>query len=152
MAADIVRVGPLAQLSEEEARVLTDCSRPRAFKVDETVLEQGQLNGSLFVVLTGLLHVRRRAEGRSVLLGRLEPGAFFGDISIFDPGPTTADVIGVGPGTLIEITSEHLDQFMAVQPGAAARLLRALLEEMAHRLRRTDERLVEAIFWGGLLR
>ena len=41
---------------------------------------------------------------------------------------------------------------MAVQPGGAARLLRALLEEIAQRLRRTDERLVEAIFWGGLFR
>jgi CRP-like cAMP-binding protein len=152
MAEENVRVGPLAKLSEDEAKVLTQCSRPRTFKVDEVILEQGQLNASLFVVIDGLLHVRRRAEGRHVLLGRLDRGAFFGDISIFDPGPTTADVVGVTPGHLVEITGEHLDQFMAVQPGAAARLLRALLEETAQRLRRTDERLVEAIFWGGLLR
>jgi CRP-like cAMP-binding protein len=152
MAEENVRVGPLAKLGEEEAKALTECSRWRPFKVDEVIIEQGQLNASLFVVIEGFLHVRRRAEGRHVLLGRLEPGAFFGDISIFDPGPTTADVVGVTAGRLIEINGEHLDQFMAVQPAAAARLLRALLEETAQRLRRTDERLVEAIFWGGLLR
>jgi CRP-like cAMP-binding protein len=147
-----LRVGPLAKLGEQEVGALTECSRMRPFRVDEIVIEQGQLNASLFVVVEGLLHVRRRAEGRQVLLGRLEPGAFFGDISLFDPGPTTADVVGVSPGRLIEITGDHLDQFVALHPGAAARLLRALLEETAHRLRRTDERLVEAIFWGGLLR
>jgi CRP/FNR family transcriptional regulator, cyclic AMP receptor protein len=152
MAAEIIRVGPLAKLGEDEMKALADCSRQRTFKVDEIIIEQGQLNGSLFVVTEGLLHVRRRAEGRHVLLGRMEPGAFFGDISIFDPGPTTADVVGVTAGRLVEVAADNLDQFMALHPGAAARLLRALLEEVAQRLRRTDERLVEAIFWGGLLR
>ena len=51
MAEENVRVGPLAKLSEDEAKVLTQCSRPRTFKVDEVILEQGQLNASLFVVI-----------------------------------------------------------------------------------------------------
>jgi CRP-like cAMP-binding protein len=99
-----------------------------------------------------VLHVRRRAEGRHVHLGQLDPGSFFGDISLFDPGPTTADVIGVRAGNLIELDGALLDLFMLEHPAAAACLLRFLLEEMAQRLRHTDERLVEAIFWGGLLR
>jgi hypothetical protein len=37
-------------------------------------------------------------------------------------------------------------------PAGAAQLLAGILEQTARRLRRTDDRLVEAIFWGGLLR
>lgn len=145
-------VGPLAKLGERQGRALLDCGRTRSFAVDELVIEQGSLNASLFIVLDGVLHVRRRAEGRHVHLGQLDPGSFFGDISLFDPGPTTADVVGVKAGELVELDGALMDLFMLEHPAAAACLLRFLLEEMAQRLRRTDERLVEAIFWGGLLR
>jgi CRP-like cAMP-binding protein len=150
--APFALVGPLAKLGERQGRALLDCGRARSFAVDEIVIEQGSLNASLFIVLDGVLHVRRRAEGRHVHLGQLDPGSFFGDISLFDPGPTTADVIGVRAGELIELDGALMDLFMLEHPAAAACLLRFLLEEMAQRLRHTDERLVEAIFWGGLLR
>lgn len=115
------------------------------------ILNQDQLNSTLYVVMKGLLHVRRYAKGRQVLLGRLGPGSFFGDMSIFDPGPTSAAVVATSEGQLIEITNAHLERFKQVRPAAAAELLTGLLELMAQRLRRTDDRLVEAIFWGGLL-
>jgi CRP-like cAMP-binding protein len=102
--------------------------------------------------MKGLLHVRRYSKGRQVLLGRLGPGSFFGDMSIFDPGPTSAAVVATSEGQLVEISAAHLELFKQVRPAAAAELLTGLLELMAQRLRRTDDRLVEAIFWGGLLR
>ena len=146
------RRGPLGRLSDDDIRTLKECSKPHSFKADEIVLQQGQHNASLFFVLDGVLHVRRHAEGQQVLLGRLEPGSFFGDISLFDPGPTTAAVVGVSPGQLAEVEGADLERFLSVRPAAAARLLYGLLAGMADRLRRTDDRLVEAIFWGGLLR
>ena len=144
-------LGPLARLSDADIAALLECARQRAFRPDEVILEQEQVNSSLYVVTKGLLHVRRYAKGRQVLLGRLGPGSFFGDMSIFDPGPTSAAVVATSDGELIEITSADLERFKQVRPAAAAELLTGLLELMAQRLRRTDDRLVEAIFWGGLL-
>jgi CRP/FNR family cyclic AMP-dependent transcriptional regulator len=144
--------GPLRVLSADELQALFAFSRRLSCRTDQVVLQQGQHNGSLFLVQKGILHVRRYAEGREVLLGRLEQGGFFGDISLFDPGPTTAAVVAVSPAELVEIGGEDLRRFIDARPVAAARLLSELLREMAHRLRRTDERLVEAIFWGGLLK
>ena len=152
MAEDKKLLGPLARLSEDDVVALLECARQRTFRADEVILEQEQLNSSLFVVMKGLLHVRRYAKGRQVLLGRLGPGSFFGDMSIFDPGPTSAAVVATSEGQLIEIRSSDLERFKQVRPAAAAELLTGLLELMAQRLRRTDERLVEAIFWGGLLK
>lgn len=144
--------GPLRVLSAEELQALFEFSRRVSCRTDEVVLRQGQHNGSLFLVQKGILHVRRFGEGREVLLGRLEEGGFFGDISLFDPGPTTAAVVAVSPAELVEIRGEDLQRFIDARPVAAARFLSGLLKEMANRLRRTDERLIEAIFWGGLLK
>ncbi len=144
--------GPLARLAPPEVETLLAAGTRRPFRVDQVVLEQGTPAASLLVVTTGVLHVRRHAEGRQVLLGRVEPGGFVGEISLFDPGPTTASVVAATNGELVELTREQLQQLAERHPGVVVNLLVGLLEGMAQRLRRTDERLVEAILWGGLMR
>lgn len=144
--------GPLTGLDADDREFLLECGDRRSVGMNESVLKQGQHNASLFIVEAGLLHVRAQAEGREILLGRLEPGGFFGDISLFDPGPTTAAVTAVAPSRLVEIQAEGLQKFVDARPVAGAKLLGGLLRGVASRLRHTDERLIEAIFWGGLLK
>jgi CRP/FNR family cyclic AMP-dependent transcriptional regulator len=146
------RSGLLATLSDEDLRVLLDCTQRRAFQKDQEVLLQGQGNASLFVVQQGTLHAHRKVKSRRVFLGRLEPGSAFGEVSLFDPGPTSATVSGVTDGTLIEIRREHLETFAAKRPDAAVRLLSNLISQMARRMRETDERLVDSVVWGGLVK
>jgi CRP/FNR family transcriptional regulator, cyclic AMP receptor protein len=148
----VPRIGLLSKLSDDDLRTLGECAQLVRFAAEQEILRQGQRNASLFVVQDGVLHVRRHAKGHDVLLGRLEPGSVFGEISLFDPGPTTAAVHAVSDGTLIEIRREHLDRFLARCPSGAALLLLGLLEAMASRLRRTDDRLIDSILWGGLLK
>lgn len=144
--------GPLARLAPNEVETLLACGARRQFRVDQTVLEQGRVNASLFIVTRGVLHVRRVAERKQVLLGRLEAGSFFGEVSLFDPGATTASVVGASTGEVVELHRSHIEAFGAANPAALARFLTGVLEEMSRRLRRTDDRLGEAIFWGGVLR
>ena len=146
------RTGLLAVLSDDDFAELCECANQVFFVKDQEVLRQGQHNASLFVVQDGLLHVRRRVKDHDTMLGRLEPGTFFGEISLFDPGPTTASVRALSNGTLIQIGREHLDHFVERRPAAGAKLMTALLEEVASRLRRTDQRLDDSILWGGLRR
>jgi CRP-like cAMP-binding protein len=143
---------PLSRLAPAEVDALLAAGTRRSFRVDEVVLEQGVTDPSLYIVTAGVLHVRRLAEGRQVLLGRVEPGGFFGEISLFDPGPTTAAVVAASNGELVQLTRPQLQDLAVSGPGIVINVLIGLLEGMAQRLRRTDERLVEAIFWGGLMR
>ncbi|HSP97068.1 MAG TPA: cyclic nucleotide-binding domain-containing protein [Candidatus Dormibacteraeota bacterium] len=143
---------PLSRLDPSEVEALLAAGTKRTFRVDEVVLEQGVTDPTLYIVTNGVLHVRRQAEGRQVLLGRVEPGGFFGEISLFDPGPTTAAVVAASNGEMVQLSRAQLQDFAQRSPGIVVNVLVGLLEGMAQRLRRTDERLVEAIFWGGLMR
>jgi CRP-like cAMP-binding protein len=143
---------PLSRLEPSEVEALLAAGTRRSFSVDQVVLEQSVVDPSLYIVTTGVLHVRRQAEGRQVLLGRIEPGGFFGEISLFDPGPTTAAVVAATNGELVQLSRTQLQDFAQRSPSVVVNVLVGLLEGMAQRLRRTDERLVEAIFWGGLMR
>ena len=146
------RVGFLSVLSDDDLHDLVANAQRVLFRKDQEILVQGQRNDSLFVVEEGLLHARRFGGGREVFLGRLEAGSFFGELSLFDPGPTAAAVHGVSDGVLLQISRTCLDQFLARHPAAGSQILLGILRDVAHRLRRADERLTDSVVWGSLLR
>jgi CRP-like cAMP-binding protein len=148
----ITAIGLLAEFSPDDLEAIAQCATIVHVRKGDEIIREGQRNGALFIVQSGLLHVRRRVEESHTLLGRLEPGNFFGEISVFHPGPTTATVHAVTDGVLLRLQRENLLAFVDRCPRAGARLLQHILEQMAARLRSADERMTEAIIWGGLLR
>ena len=142
--------GPLALLSDEDLQLFCSCGKRRELERDEEILRQGQHNGSLFIVLEGMLQALGKIDGRDIILARLQPGNFFGEISLFDPGPVTATVRAASPSVLVEIRRPHLDEFITLRPAAGATILLALLEDMAVRFRKTDSRLQDIVNWGRL--
>lgn len=148
----ILSIGLLEGFSPDDLAAIADCATVVHYRKDDDVLREGQRNGSLFLIQSGLLHVRRKVQSSHTMLGRLEPGSFFGEISVFHPGPTTATVHAMTDGVLLRLEGDSLRAFIDRRPAAGAHLLRRILEEMAARLRSADERMTEAIVWGGLLR
>lgn len=146
------RVGILATLSDADRDAFVGRADRIVFHKDQEVLPQGHHSASLFIVQEGLLHVCRRSKGHDVLLGRLEPGSVFGEVSLFDPGPTTASVRALSDGVLLAIGRAHLDAFAAAHPAAAVTVFTGIISELARRLRRADEQLIDSIMWGGLLK
>lgn len=144
--------GLLARLSPSDHQSLIDCGERVTYRVEQEIVSQGGTNGSIYFVLDGLLHVRRKVGKRELLLGRLEPGGFFGEVTLFDPGPATASVRAVSDVILLRLEREQLERFISAAPVGGAALLLGLMEEMATRLRRADNRLSDAIVWGGLLK
>ncbi len=150
--SELKAIGLLADFSPQDLEAIAHCATVIRFHKDEEIIREGQRNGALFVVQAGLLHVRRKVQDTHTMLGRLEPGSFFGEISVFHPGPTTATVHAMTDGVLLRMQRENLLAFIERCPAAGAGLLRHILEQMAARLRAADERMTEAIIWGGLLR
>ena len=149
---EIKPIGLLAEFSEQDLAAMTKCGHPLHFQKGQEILKEGENNASLFMVQSGLLHVRRQVEKSHTLLGRLEAGGFFGEVSVFNPGPTTATIHAVTDGDLWRLGRDSLLQFIDSRPAAGAQMLRRIMEEMAARLRKADDRMTEAIIWGGLLR
>lgn len=141
----------LSDLSTEQRAALETFARRRQFDKDDVILRQGQRNSSLFIVRSGLLHARMRVDDVDTMLGRLEPHSFFGEISVFDPGATSATVIALTRGELIQIERDQLLRFVETHPAAGARLLMRLLQVIAQRVRNTDDRLGDALLLNRLM-
>jgi CRP-like cAMP-binding protein len=101
----------------------------------------------MYIVKSGLLHVTKRVEQRQKLLAKLGPGDFFGEICLFDVGYRSASVTSVGKATLLEIAKEDFDRLIKDNPRIGCKVLYAMMQEMARRLRSTNEVMKDSLVW-----
>lgn len=138
----------LRDLTDAELEAFAELLEIREVKSGTRVLEEGTLVNHLSIVCDGVVHVRRLAQTREVLLSRLGVGAFFGEINLFDPGVATASIYAMKtPTRLAVVNYEKLREYMGANPLAGYKIVSAMMTETARRLRQTSARLVNTIYW-----
>lgn len=97
------------------------------FDKRETIVEEGKLGETLFVVLSGSGKVTR--GGKKV--GAVLPGDFFGELSAIDGGPRSANVIAETPMRVLRLFRHTLVSLLRDEP----RLTLKLLDGVVRRIR-----------------
>ena len=105
----------------------------RSFDQGETITRQGDQGVAFYLVLEGRVEVKR--SNRS--LAKFGRGQFFGELSVMDDHPRTADVIAIEKSKCFLLSSWIFHGSVKSNPDIAL----VMLKEMARRLRETDESL-----------
>ena len=113
----------------------------------QRIIEEGTPVTELCIVTDGTVHVRRLAGKREILLNRLGPGDFFGEINLFDPGMATATVVAMKPTQVAVIAHDALRAWFESNPAAGYRVVSAFMREMSRRFRMTNSRLASSVYW-----
>src|SRR6187455_107522 len=128
----------LRDLTEPELEAFANLLTVREVKSGERILEEGTIVNHFYIVCDGSVHVRRLAQTREVLLGRLGVGAFFGEINLFDPGTATASIYAMKTPTRLAVVSyEDLRNFMSTHTATGYKMVSAMMTEVCQRLRQT---------------
>jgi CRP/FNR family transcriptional regulator, cyclic AMP receptor protein len=123
--------------------IITQGARRRTFGRGETVFHKGDPGGSMFLILDGQVKiVLPSQDGEEALLGVLDEGECFGELSLLDGAPRSATIVATEPTETLMVQREDVIQAMATHPQLAVDLLRVL----AGRLRETDEVVADAVF------
>jgi len=133
LAKRLKGVGILGALSQSQLRTLAKWAEVVDFDAGETVVKQGDKGDGLYLILDGAAEVRRGSQ----TLARLSSGQFFGEMSLFDNLPRSADVVAARDSKMAVLQKWEFWGFAASQPG----VLLSILEEMSHRLRAADNAL-----------
>jgi CRP-like cAMP-binding protein len=120
-------------LTNKQLKKVADLADVARFMAGATLVKQGDIGDSFYVVLTGQAKVV--ANGRTV--NRLLPGDHFGEISLLDGGPRTASVPAETEMTLVIITQKDFLAMLTKDPEITI----CLLEGMARTVRRLDRSL-----------
>jgi CRP-like cAMP-binding protein len=139
----------LRALSDDELAIFAALLTPRHYAPRERIIEEGAPVHALHLIMEGVVHIRRLAQKREMLLGRLGVGGFFGEINLFDPGVATASIYAMKPTNVVFVDYESLREFMGTHPAAGYKMVSGMMTEMARRLRQTSARLVNVSSWSG---
>jgi CRP/FNR family cyclic AMP-dependent transcriptional regulator len=97
------------------------------------IVEEGKGGVGFYLILEGKAEVIREGEK----LAELGVGNFFGELSVIDGAPRTADVVAMIDTNCIIITQWAMKSLIENHPEIA----QGMLEELVRRLRATDEAL-----------
>ena len=125
--AEVLAEVPLfADLADKERATLADRVDIVTIAEGETLFEYGDPGDWMGVVLTGAVELTVKTKtGESVFLELIEPGDFFGEISLLDGGSRTARATVKDSGEMIVVDRGDLDELLRIKPAAALNLLTA---------------------------
>lgn len=149
MALETLRaVRILRELTDSELESFASLLTVREPKKGEQILKEGGPVTHLYIVFDGVVHVRRIARTKEMLMGRLGVGSFFGEINLFDPGTATASIYAMStPTRLAMVDYDTLRNFLSSNPAVGYKICSAMMTEMSQRLRTTSSRLVNSVYW-----
>jgi len=109
------------------------------------IVKQGEHGEAMYLVLEGELRVRLMIGGKETILVTLGPGEFFGEISLFDHGPRSADVLANTDSLLLKISADHFEHLIAKAPDLAAPFLFGMAKTLTMRIRADNKRYRDSI-------
>jgi CRP-like cAMP-binding protein len=122
-----------AALPADVRAAMLDGAEPVRLRRGEMLFRQGDAPGGLYAVLRGSLKASTlREDGREAILGVIEPGTWFGEISLIDSLPRTHDATAIGACELLVLPHEAFHALMErpVFARAVASLLATRLRMM----------------------
>lgn len=131
-------------LSGAELETLADLSNVKRYPGGTYLFHEGDEGQEMYVVLEGRVMISKFIPGGGEeALAILDRGDFFGEMSMLDGEPRSADAKAFeGPATVVTFDEQTLTEIMAMDPRSARRFLVLLCRLICKRLREIDEKVV----------
>jgi CRP/FNR family cyclic AMP-dependent transcriptional regulator len=126
-----------------EIEAIVAAARLRTFRRGQVVFTTGDPGDSLLVVLSGRVKVvARSVDGDELTLAIVQPGSVFGELSVTDGGPRSADAETLEESRLLVVPREAVQDVCSRVPSVAL----ALANSIAATLRRLTEEASDLVF------
>jgi len=122
-----------AKTSEASLEAMLKSAVQKSAETGTKIVEKGQSGVGFYLILDGEAEVT--SDGKK--LADLRAGSFFGELSVIDGAPRTADVVAKTDVTCLVITQWAMRSLISSHPEIAL----SMLEELCKRLRSTNREL-----------
>jgi CRP-like cAMP-binding protein len=138
---DVLRMPHVSSLPEPDAAQFASELRVRKYDPREVIVAEGHPSRGFYWVRSGKARIyRTAADGREQTFRIVQEGDTFGEVPVFDGGPTPTTVEAMERSEVVLIPAESFQRLLRTHPDVA----NALLGHFARRLRAFTE-LVEQI-------
>ncbi len=95
-----------------------------SFSQGERIFSQGDLGTEMFIIQEGEVEIIKHIGAESHTLSRLEKGDFFGEMSLLEALPRTADALARTDVKVVAINGSRFDEMLRKNPEVAVRIIR----------------------------
>ena len=125
------RVPLFSELEKKELEVIAATGKKVGFEPGQRIITRGERGLGFLLVLEGKAEVQKGGK-RVAIIG---PGGFFGEMTVIDDKPRSADVVAVEPTECLGIASWSFLPILRNHPSVAI----GIIKELVRRLRQVDE-------------
>jgi CRP-like cAMP-binding protein len=142
---DLIQQSSLTgDLNESQCSDLSSIATTRSLDDKEVLIEQGQLDETLYIVTSGALAVERTiAGGDTTTLHILKPGDLAGEMGFVDGTEHTATLRAMGPTSVASIGRNDLESLLPTKPEVVYGLMCGIVRTAHGILREMNQQLVE---------
>lgn len=135
------RIALFQGISRHEFGHLFQCLVPRAYAPGEILFLEGDIGRALFILESGRIEITRRgSNGEPVHIAVLNPGDYFGEMSLLDDRPRMAMAAAMEPVKVFLLYKADLEKLVRQVPHIGAALMTHLAMLLAARLRALTDR------------
>jgi CRP-like cAMP-binding protein len=118
--AALRRIEIFRSLGEDELRPLASGMKSESFAPGEVILRQGDAGGTAYLVKSGRVRIMLAHDsGLSEQIASVEPGGFFGEMSLLTGEPRTATALALEQVDCYRLSKPNLDPVFARHPDLA---------------------------------
>jgi CRP/FNR family transcriptional regulator len=111
----------------------------KEYKDGEVIVRQNDRGSCMYVVQQGEVEAIAESGGRELLLRKLGPNEFFGEMALFEEETRTATIRASGPTRVLTIDKKNFLAGIHEDPSLAFRMI----QTMSHRIRDLTDRLAQ---------
>lgn len=112
------------------------------------IVKTGEHGDSMFLVLEGEVRVRLMIGNKERILTTFPAGEFFGEMTLFDQSPRSADIVANTDCTLLKISVDNLETLRGEAPDIAAQFFMAICKTFSARIRADNKRYRDTLNFG----
>jgi hypothetical protein len=109
------------------------------------IVRKGGRGDAMYLVVEGELRALAMVDGKESILGTIAAGETFGEISLIDQGPRSADVVANRDSVLLKISCAAFEQLLREAPVLAVPFLLALTRSVVGRVRTLTSRYEDSV-------
>jgi len=141
----MLRIKVLAGFNDAQLHSFVRYMEIVTFESLAVAVREGDPGDAMFLILEGELRVRVMRRGKESILATFKAGDFFGEFSLLDEGPRSADVVANERSILLKISTASFAKLRREAPALAEPFLHALSQILVRRLRTINKRYVDSV-------
>lgn len=128
-----------SDVAEGDLRRILEIATVETYSAGDIVLIEGEATNDLILLREGEVEVYVSRGDKKVSITTLGPKSYFGEMSVFDDYPRSANVRAISDVTILRVDRDSFRDFLKSNPAALYRMCTVF----SHRLRNTNSALAK---------